>query len=120
MSTETTRLQGENNELRTKLRIMRTKLSSINSSRRFTLDELLTSSASLEEECDELLARLEPLRSGNAAPVSKEEREAMQRDELKWTAMEKRRKEIRNDMKAHVKDCVGENFTEVMVRCGWS
>lgn len=74
----------------------------------------------LEEERDGLLARLEPLRSGAAVPVSKEEREQLGRDEGVWGRYLKRRGAIWKEMYGMVKEIVAdqnEDLEEVKVCC---
>jgi 26S proteasome regulatory subunit (ATPase 3-interacting protein) len=115
MASETAALQIEISTLHTKLRILRTKLSSLTASCRLTLEELLASAKSLEIERDELLCRLEPLRSGSAVPVSKEERENLRLETVKWTKIAKARKGIKKDMWDQIRDMAGEEAARIKV-----
>jgi 26S proteasome regulatory subunit (ATPase 3-interacting protein) len=121
MTSETAALQIEISTFHTKLRILRTKLSGLTASRRLNLEELLASAATLEIERDELLFRLEPLRSGSVVPVSREERETLRLEIARWTKIAKVRKGIKKDMWDQIRDMAGEEAASIkvcLVYCG--
>lgn len=73
-------------------RLMRANLISVNAT--LSTEELRSSVSLLEIEKEEIIARLGPLRSGNAKPVLPEEKEAVDKVWREWSRKASSRKNI--------------------------
>lgn len=75
--------------------------------------------AARETELRELQSRLEPLRSGTVVPASVEAKEKIDKELAYWECVVKKRKKIRDDVWALIKDALPEdlNAQEIKVNC---
>ena len=111
-----TEMKNEINSLRAEEKTLKTKLSALLGTQ--TTSELQESIAIRQVELTELKARLDPLRSGSVAPVNVKVKEKIDNELSHWEAAAKRRKKIRDEMWALIKDALPEelNAEDIMVR----
>ena len=84
-----------------------------------TTNELQGSIAARETELNEVQSRLEPLRSGTVTAVSIEAKERIDKELAYWEIAAKKRKKIRDEIWALIKDALPEdlNAQELKVKC---
>ncbi|KAK3703524.1 hypothetical protein LTR37_014371 [Vermiconidia calcicola] len=96
MESETTSLREATTGLKTEEKELR--LSLREGASQIPLTELKASVAALEQEKDEITARLAKLRSGSIKPISLEERDKVGLEHRKWQKTSNARKKIRNEL----------------------
>ncbi|KAF2665092.1 TBPIP-domain-containing protein [Microthyrium microscopicum] len=106
MAAETLRLRTDLAAQQSTLKQLKAQLASLSNS--LTLSDLQHANESLVSQQAELLARLGPLRAGEAAPVSKEERLAVQAEMKRWGGVVKRRKRIVKEIWGVVAETAGQ------------
>ena len=96
MESETTSLREATTGLKTEEKELR--LSLREGASQIPLTELKASVAALEQEKDEITARLAKLRSGSIKPISLEDRDKVGLEHRKWQKTSNARKKIRNEL----------------------
>ena len=81
--------------------------------------DLRTSVAAMEEEKKDISVRLQTLRKDDVKPVSREEREAVEREVGVWEGVAKRRARIVKEMWGCLRDALpeGVDVVELRVSC---
>lgn len=102
MDKRTQQLRDETSDLNTTARSLRSTLSSLNST--LSTADLRTAIAEMDAERTEILDRLTSLRSGNVQPVSKEEKEEVDKQVKVMEKSSMKRKKIAKEMWAQVRD----------------
>lgn len=109
MDKRTQQLRDETSDLNTTAKSLRSTLSSLNST--LSTADLRTAIAELDAERTETLSRLTSLRSGNVQPVSKEEKEEVDKQAKVMEKTLTKRKKIVKVMWGQVSDHVPDPAT---------
>lgn len=117
MDKRTQQLRDETSNLNTTAKSLRSMLSSLNST--LSTADLRTAIAKMDIERTEILNRLTSLRSGNVQPVSKEEKEEVDKQAKMMEKTLMKRKKIVKVMWGQVADNVPDEATiaGLKVRC---
>jgi 26S proteasome regulatory subunit, ATPase 3, interacting protein len=115
MDTLTQKLRDETSELDTTAKSLRSTLSSLNST--MSTADLRASVTSMEAEREEILVRLTARRAGTVQPVSKEEKEEVDKQVNMWDKIVTRRTRIVRDMWGQIAEGLPEGMqaTELKV-----
>ena len=90
-------------------KLLRAGLAAANAT--MSVEDLQTSISSLEQETEEILGRLGPLRAGTVPPVSSEEKEKVEQEWQEWTRKANVRKRICMEVWAFVTEEMEEGKT---------
>lgn len=104
MDNRTQQLRDETSNLNATAKSLRSTLSSLNST--LSTADLRAAVAEMYTERTEILARLGNLRTGAMQPLSKEEKDEVDRECKIWEKTMTKRKRIVKDMWSHVLDSV--------------
>ncbi len=115
LNTTATSLQTETTSLRAREKALKASLATLTSTP--STGDLQRGVSALEREKADLEARLGPLRAGTTALVSKKEMETVEGEVKRWERVEARRRRIREEMWAVVRDVLpeGTDVGDVMV-----
>jgi 26S proteasome regulatory subunit (ATPase 3-interacting protein) len=102
MDIRTTQHREETTGLNATLKSLRTTFAALNST--LSTADLRESVSIMESERTQILERLTALRSGTIQPVSKEEKEKVDRDFKMWESIAAHRKTIKEDMWAQISE----------------
>jgi 26S proteasome regulatory subunit (ATPase 3-interacting protein) len=104
MNKRTQQLRDETTSLNATAKSLRSSLSSLNST--LSTTDLRAAVANMETERTEILGRLTALRAGTMQPVSKEEKEEVDRQDIFWEKNVTKRRRIMKDMWSQILDSV--------------
>jgi 26S proteasome regulatory subunit (ATPase 3-interacting protein) len=107
IETETQALRNETASAQTTLKQLRAELISLSSE--LTIEQLTDGITKFEEVKAQLLDRLEPLRSGTAKPVTKEERDVVNTEFKRWNRCADRRRKIVKEIWGVIQDGMGNS-----------
>lgn len=116
MDEEISALREETTTIGANIKSLRSTLSSLEST--MSTADLRISVAAMESEKREITARLEKLRKGDVKPVSKEEREAVEKSVALWEGVAVRRGKIVKEMWGCVLDTLPEGVDPMELRVG--
>ncbi|KAF2176364.1 homologous-pairing protein-like protein 2 [Zopfia rhizophila CBS 207.26] len=114
MDAQITQLRTDTVAAQATAKTLRSTLSSLNST--LSTSDLVSSVSTLEAERQDILARLENLKEGNAKKVTKTERDAVDKEWVKWKDVAGRREKISNEMWKLIEDVLPEGVTKGELR----
>lgn len=109
-------LRSQTTDLHTTAKTLRSTLSSLNST--FSTTDLISNVQALEVEKTDIIARLDSLKAGKAKKVTKKERDEVEAEWKKWSAVAKKREKIACEMWRMIEDTLPDAEKKAEVREG--